>query len=447
MWQKASRIGLREDEGILHHRDVVFLNRVLTIMPIVLTGYLPFEIMLNGFGAVHLVIIFMVGLMLPLVFNHYRLFVLARYYSFLVATVFILGAGLSVGKGINNHVALIPMALLAIILLHSRFERIMAVALIAGAFLLQQYLFDHVEPSILIPAAIKPAFSNIFFILALLLNFLLGYYFIGLNSEYESVIVSQKEALAGKNKEITDSITYAKRIQASILPPGEAMHESLGMHFVLYKPKDIVAGDFYWLRQAGDTTLFAVADCTGHGVPGALVSVVCNNALNRCVQEYALTAPAAILDKAREIIISEFAKSQEEIKDGMDISLCAVNRKSGELRWAGANNPLLVASNGTLLETRPDKQPVGRHSQSQPFTDHRMAIREGDVIYVFSDGFGDQFGGPKGKKFKYNNFKNLLLSIHSLDVRVQKERLEKELERWKGELEQVDDVCVVGVKV
>jgi hypothetical protein len=155
----------------------------------------------------------------------------------------------------------------------------MAVALIAGAFLLQQYLFDHVEPSILIPAAIKPAFSNIFFILALLLNFLLGYYFIGLNSEYESVIVSQKEALAGKNKEITDSITYAKRIQASILPPGEAMHESLGMHFVLYKPKDIVAGDFYWLRQAGDTTLFAVADCTGHGVPGALVSVVCNNAL------------------------------------------------------------------------------------------------------------------------------------------------------------------------
>lgn len=255
--------------------------------------------------------------------------------------------------------------------------------------------------------------------------------------------------LEEKNREITDSITYAKRIQHAILPPDKLIKEKLPNSFVLYKPKDIVAGDFYWLEQKNDTILFAAADCTGHGVPGAMVSVICNNGLNRSVREYGLTDPGAILDKTREIVIEEFSKSEDEVKDGMDIALCSLKLEDGgwKLKYAGANNPLWIIRNQEIIETKANKQPIGQFDNPEPYKTHELELQKGDTIYIFSDGYVDQFGGEKGKKFKTVAFRELLLSIQAKNMEEQKKIINDTFEAWKGNLEQIDDVCIIGVRV
>lgn len=259
----------------------------------------------------------------------------------------------------------------------------------------------------------------------------------------------KNKLISHKNKEILDSINYAKRIQSAILPTEKLVKSYLDNSFVLYLPKDIVAGDFYWMEHLGDEILFAAADCTGHGVPGAMVSVMCHNALNRSVKEFQLNNPADILNKTRELVLEEFAQSDDEMNDGMDISLCALNRKTKELKWAGANNPLWIISEGneTIFEIKPDKQPVGRHRRQDDFTPHELKLRKGDIIYIFTDGLQDQFGGPNGKKFKPARLRKLFIRIHKLPLHQQREEIKKELSEWKNIHEQVDDICIIGVKV
>ncbi len=275
--------------------------------------------------------------------------------------------------------------------------------------------------------------------------------------------------LEAKNNEILDSINYAKRIQAAILPSKSMIEKYLPDSFVFYRPKDIVAGDFYWLEPIQDIglgesetkdmgVLFAVADCTGHGVPGAMVSVVCNNGLNRSVREHGLTDPADILDKTREIVIKEFGKSEDEVKDGMDIALVNIEKsmesqEEFNVSFAGANNPLWIIRKDEyeVEEIKADKQPIGKFAHHKPFTSKKVKLAKGDTIYVFSDGFADQFGGepkkPAGKKLKSKNFKNLLISVKDLPIHEQREKLENFFENWMGDLEQLDDVCVIGVRL
>jgi len=255
----------------------------------------------------------------------------------------------------------------------------------------------------------------------------------------------QKELLEKRNKEITDSIIYAKHIQNAILPPNDLIKEHLPHSFVLYKPKDIVAGDFYWMESKGDSVFIAAADCTGHGVPGALVSVTCNSSLNRSIREFGLTKPGEILDKAREIILQEFEKSEEEINDGMDIAMCQL--EGNTLYYAGANNPLWIIRNGEVIEIKADKQPIGKHVGNKPFTTHAIELEKGDSFYIFSDGYSDQFGGEKGKKYKTVNFRKFLLTIQNYTMDEQRELLNLEFENWKETLEQIDDVCIIGVRI
>lgn len=300
------------------------------------------------------------------------------------------------------------------------------------------------------------------------------FYRFRITSKQKVIIELQKAEVEEKNKEITDSINYARRIQAAILPPAKLIQEFIPNAFIVYKPKDIVAGDFYWLQKSGNTILFAACDCTGHGVPGAMVSVVCNNGLNRAVKEFRLSEPGLILDKTRELVIQEFEKSEEEVKDGMDISLIALeysttqngNRETSHeqvnngnidsrdndligttLRWAGANNPLWICRQGEILEFKANKQPIGKYEGAKPFTTHKVELKKDDTLYFFTDGFQDQFGGEKGKKFKASKLKELLLSIQEKSMPEQKALLEKEFLTWKGDLEQNDDVCLIGVRV
>ncbi len=286
---------------------------------------------------------------------------------------------------------------------------------------------------------------------------------------YLNYIEIQRNEIEEQKKEIIDSITYAKRIQNAILPPLKVVKEYLQESFILYKPKDIVAGDFYWLEHKEGKVLFAAADCTGHGVPGAMVSVICNNALNRSVREYGLTDPAEILNKTREIVIQEFEKSDEEVKDGMDIAICSLEFKvkslefdkeqhetqtsnlkpktAALLQYAGANNPLWIIRNGELIETKANKQPIGKFDNPEPYTTHTFELQKGDTIYIFSDGYVDQFGGEKGKKFKAQAFRELLLSIQDKEMEEQRLLIDEAFETWKGDIQQVDDVCVIGVKI
>jgi serine phosphatase RsbU (regulator of sigma subunit) len=260
-------------------------------------------------------------------------------------------------------------------------------------------------------------------------------------------IEEQKHIVEEKNKEIIDSISYAKRLQQAILPSQKFIHENLNDTFILYKPKDIVAGDFYWMEKVGDWVLFAVCDCTGHGVPGAMVSVVGANSLNRCVNEFKLVQPAKILDKLTQLVEETFSQNESEVRDGMDMSICALNTKTLELHWAGANNPIWYIKNNELAEIKADKQPIGKYENRKPFTHHSVQLQTGDRIYLFTDGYADQFGGEKGKKFKYSQLKETILSYSFAPLDEQNKKLDEIFEKWKTNMEQTDDVCLWGVKV
>lgn len=276
-------------------------------------------------------------------------------------------------------------------------------------------------------------------------------------------ILMAKHELEEKNHEVLDSINYAKRIQTAILPPPSYWNEQLPKSFVYYRPKDIVAGDFYWMDTIGTEVLFAAADCTGHGVPGAMVSVVCHNALNRVVREFGMHQPAEILDKVTDLVIETFERSDHEVKDGMDLALCGLDLSKMELEYAGAHNPLWIIRDGnaeheglqlnleldgrSLYEIKADKQPVGKFAYRKKFTYHKITVQKGDVIYLSSDGFPDQFGGIKGKKLKSKAFKNLLMDLSQKKIGEQAKILDEAFVEWMGEFEQLDDVCVIGVEI
>ena len=261
------------------------------------------------------------------------------------------------------------------------------------------------------------------------------------------IVEQQKHIVEEKQREIVDSITYAKRLQQAILPSKEELNKHFSEMFLLYKPKDIVAGDFYWMEHLDHTTYIAAADSTGHGVPGAMVSVVCSNALNRAVKEFGLRETGKILDKTRELVLETFAKSGDEIKDGMDISILAINKESNQVSWSGANNPLWYISNDRLLEVKPDKQAIGKTDNPQPYRTHKIDLKKNDIYYLMTDGYPDQFGGPKGKKFKYKQLEEHLSANYHLPLANQKINLEHAFNDWIGGLEQVDDVTIIGIKI
>ncbi|MBD3638559.1 MAG: SpoIIE family protein phosphatase [Crocinitomicaceae bacterium] len=260
-------------------------------------------------------------------------------------------------------------------------------------------------------------------------------------------LFEQSEIIKEKNRDITDSINYAQKIQNSILPSLDEFISAFDDLAVLYKPKDIVAGDFYYMSKQGDNIFIAAADCTGHGVPGAMVSVICSNALSHAINDRKLTNTGEILNDVREVVVQKFQGSPDGIKDGMDVSLCRFDLKNNELEYSGANNSIYIISGGELEEMKPDKQPVGHFDHAKPFTSKIKMLNKGDLIIMFSDGFADQFGGEKGKKLKYKPFKEILLNNHSTSLAQQMKMLNTKFENWMGDFEQVDDVCVIGVRI
>lgn len=324
-------------------------------------------------------------------------------------------------------------------------------------------------------------------ILILILGFvLLNRYH--LNRKINLKLGEQNKIIAEKNKDIIDSINYSKRIQDALLPGSDGFKKELQDSFILFQPKDVLSGDFYWYDKIDERFLFAVADCTGHGVPGALMSIVGHNFLNLAIKEHKLWNPSEILNELNQEVTAALNKKTASgtMWDGMDIALCSFDKQTLQLQYAGANNPLwiirrkehalteiessifqqsssavnvstetAVKHTGKLahtlefLEIKADKYPIGSiyGDKLRPFTPQNIQLQKGDALYVFSDGYADQFGGDKGKKFKYSQLKELLLTINNEDMATQKDILHITFEKWKGKLEQVDDVCIIGVRI
>jgi serine phosphatase RsbU (regulator of sigma subunit) len=255
--------------------------------------------------------------------------------------------------------------------------------------------------------------------------------------------------LEEKNKEITDSIRYAKHIQESILPPAEVVKTCLPDSFVLYLPKDIVSGDFYWIDKKDNRTFVAAVDCTGHGVPGAFMSIVGHSLLQQAVNEKGLRQPSLILDELNLGVLHTLRQDQlSSSRDGMDIALCCIDFQNRVMEYAGAYNPLWLVREGKLEEIKANRHPVGFVSGTpEPFTNHVIPVKANDVIYIFSDGYADQFGGEKGKKFRYRELQNLLISICGKPMNEQRDILEQAFLKWKGDLEQVDDILIIGIRL
>lgn len=263
-------------------------------------------------------------------------------------------------------------------------------------------------------------------------------------------ITQQKDKIQELYKDVTDSIKYAKRLQNSILPPEAQVKEALSDSFVLYLPKDIVSGDFYWMNVLNkNETLFGAIDCTGHGVPGAFMSLVAYNGLNQAVQEHNKVHPNEVLKDLNQIAGESLNKdhSVDFVRDGMDLAVCKLNKKTLDLEYSGAKNPIYIIRKKELMIYHADKISIGEDNLNHEFTLNKIKLRKGDMIYLFTDGYVDQFGGDFGKKFKFAKFRDLLLEISDKDVEEQHEILYDTIVKWQGGYEQLDDIMIFGVRV
>lgn len=260
----------------------------------------------------------------------------------------------------------------------------------------------------------------------------------------------QRDEISAQKKALTDSIRYASRIQSALQPESNSLSKIFSDYFILNKPKDIVSGDFYWFFTKEDKTVVAVADATGHGVPGAFMSLLGMEFLEETVRSSGIMQPDKILDNLKDHIIKSMGQTGRtgETMDGMDIALISIDMANYSLQFAGANNPLLVIRNNNIIEIKGDNMPLGYQIRTnKPFTIHDLQIKPGDSIYLFSDGYPDQFGWRTDKKFNKHNFKELLLSIQNVPMKAQKILLENNLKNWMGDLEQVDDIMVIGLQI
>ncbi|MFH2095161.1 MAG: SpoIIE family protein phosphatase, partial [Bacteroidota bacterium] len=268
--------------------------------------------------------------------------------------------------------------------------------------------------------------------------------------ERTAEVVRQKEEIQKQHALITDSIHYAKRIQTAVLPGDETFSRLFRDYFIFFRPKDIVSGDFYFLLKVNKTIVFSAVDCTGHGVPGAFMSMLGTAFLNEIVRRQEVMHANQVLNILREKIKSSLKQKggRHETKDGMDMALCAIDTETNELQYAGAYNPLLIIRNNEMIEFKGDRMPIGIHiKEKDTFTNHVVQLEKDDMIYIYSDGFSDQVGGEEKEKFRSDNFKRLLLEINQESLDKQRSRLELEFDNWKNNYKQIDDVMVLGVRI
>ncbi|MEZ4923545.1 MAG: SpoIIE family protein phosphatase [Crocinitomicaceae bacterium] len=456
LWHKISFLGLRDDQEF-SHREVILLNKLVFVGCILYIPLIPVDYIMNESKLLAYQLIMFTLCMITLLFSYLKWFNIAKFYFYFVVISFICFLGIGVGEGTGNDLTLFAVLIapamlfkdLRIIIFLSVFTIVIMIGL--------RFAQASIEPFMDISLEDRRNFQLIFQLIVSIIIFFQVYYFKNINFRFQDLLSSKNDEIAEKNKEIVDSINYAQRIQDAYLPPKEVLGHYFPESFLFFETKDIVSGDFYWFYgirnkegQLLDDVFVVAADCTGHGVPGAIMSVICCNALNEVVVKGEEYDTGKILDKVREQIVTILkTKGNNSRKDGMDVAMVRVNRKSKAVQFSGANNPLWILKNGgtEIEEIKADKQPVGAYENAVPFTAHSVTLSEGDQLYMFSDGIQDQFGGEKGKKLKAANLKKIILDNKTLPLAEQQSAVKKAFHQWKGDLEQVDDVVMIGLRL
>lgn len=464
-WSTISNLGITEDLSLYDKRIIVLTNRIIYFS---FVGILSFVPLLYFLGIESPLIpslilsIISVSLFAFAINKRHQLSLLLLFcvqiaYVFQLTTFSELMSPIYLGSII--HLFLIPNILIGIVLMKNVFHSLILAFVIIFIYGLIEYykykagfnLTDITTPFIIL------------YIFDVVLIFTAIYYYIFqfklIDFDYSTEIINQNNFIENQHHDLNlahteqqNSIEYAKKIQSSILSSDKIVKDFFEESFIFFRPKDIVAGDFYWSEQTDDYLYFAVADCTGHGVPGALVSIVCNNALNRSLREFNLTDTGKILDKTRELVINEFEKSDENVMDGMDIALVRLPKvisfeNTTTLQFSGAYNPLWIIRDNNLIEHNGCRQPIGKYYETTPFVTKEIEVFKNDKLYIFSDGYVDQFGGEKGKKYKTKSFRKLLIDNHLHPMTNQRLIIKNTFNNWKQNIEQVDDICVVGFKL
>lgn len=456
-WNKISNLGIRENLNFFLHKEKKITNRFFFIVCCIQLIYIPVIIIfkLDRLYTPFLLMLFSLVYVFTILKKEKH--ELGAFLIVLFETIFLCYASTLGYKGFF-YFYLIPLFILAMIVISNKWLNISITTFLICGFLIGSYFQDYFYN----PSVSSPTLSKVFFILNNTIIILISVYAIFhykiINKEYEHNLNAQKNKIEKQHKalnsvhtDLQDSINYAQRIQDAILPSEIKIHKYFKNNFVIYSPKEVISGDFYWLQKINNSILFAVADCTGHGVSGAMLSVICNNALNRSVKEFKLESTSLILTKANELISNVLNKSNRDDVDRMDISMIKLpvdhfEKENFELEFTGINQSLFFVSNETLKTYKANRVRIGNFQSKQLYHSHKISINKGDNIYLTSDGYYSQIGGKDKKKLKNINFKHLIEELSSLDMSQQKIKLNTFFNKWSDNEPQIDDICIVGIK-
>ncbi len=453
MLKKVLNIGVLQTNTENLNRKIRVSNLISLLTTITMLGYIPVAIYFQVVALIILNSLFLASSLLSFYLLSIKKYNVVFYMASSYGLLYFVSGPVFYGLASNLHLFILIMCLIAIALFESTLAlRIYIAVAVLSFFTLIMYLQNKPGLMILTDELQKAqgviGVLNLFFLFFITILFFI--FFRRDNLLFQKAILEQKAVIEEKQKEIVDSIHYAKRIQFALLAGESLLKTHLPDHFVLFKPKDVVSGDFYWATPTDEGFIYITADCTGHGVPGAFMSLLNISKLSQVINENKITRPDLVLNHIRTEIskVLNAEGTAEESKDGMDAILCKLDLKNKKLEYASANNTFYIIRNNALLTCKADKMPVGKgHNDHVSFTYNEIALEKEDVIYTLTDGYADQFGGPKGKKFRYKQLEQLLLSVHRLPMQEQSKILDQQFNSWKGPLDQVDDVLIIGVRV
>ncbi|HLP53934.1 MAG TPA: SpoIIE family protein phosphatase [Fluviicola sp.] len=450
MIERALNNGIVPGNSESLNRKIRLSNLVAWISLIVIGCYTPFYFYFNQPGGVVMNSSFLVASAINLVLIRKRHYIPAFFMHSSAGFLYFIGGTLLYGIETNLHFYMLIMCMIVSTLFDNRVVIQSYILFAIGTFFALLWWSDHYQPFITIEKEMKQAELlignvNLFFLFVIASLFILFFKNDMLRSQYR--VTEQKAIIEAKNRDLTESIQYAQRIQLALLPGINPLKQQFPGSFLYYSPKDLVSGDFYWTYFTGKYTFVAVGDCTGHGVPGALMSVMGISLLTEIVENKRILEPAEILGELRNGIIHAFDKEgkSSEYKDGMDLSLVRICEVEKSFTYAAANNPVYHFTQAGLNELKADRQPVGYAHELKPFTQYMVPFQKNDSLVLFTDGYADQFGGPKNKKFMYKSFK--LTVEECLDVDRPELQLDHILTNWRGEHEQIDDICIIGIRL
>ncbi|MDP1800164.1 MAG: SpoIIE family protein phosphatase [Bacteroidota bacterium] len=428
-------------------KTIMLMNRMGFIMTIMMFVFSLLSPIMGLYNMLYFTFPFAFAFILVPYFNYKHWLAFNRYYFSVVPFLFLCLLCWYNSIELGDRFFFFATATIPVIVFREKLTIFLIFSLnIFGFFCMTWYQNTH-APVVYVPASIAVQYWCSSLLGVFLVLFFVVRYFKKGSEDYEKQIETKNEEISTKNKEIVDSINYAKKIQNTLLAHNDFLQKHLPDHFVFFKPKDIVSGDFYWATEHNNKFYLAVCDSTGHGVPGAFMCLLNIGFLNEGIKEKNIAKPNEIFDHVRTRLINDISKEGQQ--DGMDGILMTLENKNETLKieYAGANNAPVLIRNNQIIILPTDKMPVGKGEKHDLFKLYNIEVHKGDTLYLYTDGFADQFGGPKGKKFKYKALNELLLLNHQRSTSEQKDIFNLAFENWRGNLEQVDDVCVIGIKL